>query len=35
MLYKEDGFAAFNIFKEIIDDYLNSILNGYYRDYDE
>ena len=33
--YKEDGFAAFNTFKETIDNYLNSILSDYYGDYDE
>lgn len=33
--YKENGFAAFNTFKETIDNYLNSTLNGYYGDYDE
>lgn len=33
--YKEASFAAFNIFKEKVDDYLNSRLNDYYGDYDE
>lgn len=33
--YKENGFAAFNTFKETIDNYLNSILSDYYGDYDE
>lgn len=33
--YKDAGFAAFNTFKETINDYLNSMLNDYYGDYDE
>jgi len=33
--YKDDSFAAFNILKEKVDDYLDSRLNDYYGDYDE
>lgn len=33
--YSGNRFAAFNTFKETIDNYLNSTLNDYYGDYDE